>query len=472
MSSRFYIGPSPGGHALRVMKNATDDPATALSNEYEKFAFDSEATGLGYTHKIGAMPDINDLPYNPFVTTMVRYEADWWNVTKGVRRRDSGYQSGTWVLWETQHDAWVSRDTITGTQSIEMISHNFDNYAQFGGQVAPLETRNLIWKLPADNTPHPFPPSSGDIEVFYKYGNAVRLPRPGYSHLDTNLNNFIIHEDLSPAKLIRSGRITIPAGQTVDIQIPPEIGDNLVIGGTAGPVESGPKSDFVTIPQFFASSGQTSILRTVQARFMGDGIIRFREKDGNSAYFAYYVAAENNSSYTSGTGGFLRSHGSGASAYVQMCRPGSGENPSLSDIILDSRWSVMPIIDQGFVPRDDFASPGGGVVPQAYVSFSNPGYVPLVFASWVYQGLQGRPSTTITTTPGTVGYLLAFTMDLYHDGWTGYSRYTEVQPDLVIFNNGVGGSTTGITPNGSIIQTSWYSYFLGVRYYIFAVPQS
>src|SRR5690606_5555153 len=108
-------------------------------------------------------------------------------------------------------------------------------------------------------------------------------------------------------------------------------------------------------PQIMVGSF-TSSYRRVQFRFMGDGVIRFREKAGRSCFVTYYVVAEDGSGYSSGNASFIRSFGEGEDAYVQIRRPGCAEPPNLSDILLDSRWPTMPLIMEGYVPKSAFST--------------------------------------------------------------------------------------------------------------------
>lgn len=464
MSARFYVGPSPGGHALRIMKNATDNPATTPRTQYDKFAFDSESGNLGYAHSLSSLPYIDDMAYPPIVTSMVRYEADWWELQGGTILTENSYLRGTWVAIETLAAARVSRNPANGQQSLFMSSRAVTRGS--GGQYGPgspvLEQRNLVWKLPGDSTAYPFPSSTGTISRFYRAGSQVRLPRPGYSINDPNINNFILHEDLGPAKIVKSGRLNIPAGGTVDVQIPPEIGSNIVVGGCPG-VSGYP----LIIPQVIFDN--TNLFRSVQVRFMGNGVLRFRERSGAAAYFVYFIAAENNSTLTHGTGSFLRSYGTGSDAYVQMCRPGASASPSVSDILLDSRWGTMPIIAEGWVPKSAFAGGSGNTLWHATVTFPDQGYVPLVFVSWV----DVRSASDVETGPGQAGYYAAYTADGYAQGNSGHTRFAEVYNSSITFRHAMGmipaGVYDGITP---ISSAPLLSAFSGVRYYVFAVPQS
>lgn len=464
MSARFYVGSSPGGHALRIMKSATDNPATTLRTQFDKFAFDSESGNLGYAHTLSSLPYIDDMAYPPVVTSMVRYEADWWELQGGSIITENSYLSGSWVAIETLAAARVSRDNVSGAQSLFMssISVTRGSGGQYGPSSPILEQRNLVWKLPGDSTPYPFPSSVGTISRFYRSGSQVRLPRPGYPINDPNVHNFILHEDMGPAKIVKSGRLDIPAGGTVDVQIPPEIGDNIVVGGCPG-VPGYP----LIIPQVIFDN--TDLYRNVQVRFMGNGVLRFRELGGNAAYFVYFIAAENNSTLTHGTGSFLRSYGTGSEAYVQMCRPGASENPSISDVLLDSRWGTMPIIAEGWVPKSAFGGGSDNTLWNATVTFPDQGYVPLVFVNWV----DVRNTSDVETGPGQAGYYVAFTTDGYAEGNSGYTRYAEVYSDGIVFRHAMGmipaGVFDGINP---ISSGPLLSAFSGVRYYVFAVPQS
>lgn len=85
--------------------------------------------------------------------------------------------------------------------------------------------KNLVsvFDLPADDTPLPAgkSPSSGQ-EFFYFSPAIARIAKPGYSYDDPNPRNFILHENRIPAKVIKCGEISVPAGsgKTATINTP------------------------------------------------------------------------------------------------------------------------------------------------------------------------------------------------------------------------------------------------------------
>lgn len=478
MAGRIYIGPNtPGGGGLRIMKNPAHDPKTTPRTDYNKFAFDSESGDLAYAWGVdsSAQTAVSDLGFVPLITSSVMYESGWWEL-QGWIVGTLGFGAGAWG--KTPSVGFVTRFNQAAYPPPEYVEE-VRSLALVGAFPTPLATKHILWQLPATDAAVPFAASTGKIPRFYKSGSQLRMPRAGKSASSSTLTDFILHENLRPAKIIKAGRITLSGGGPVDITLPGPKSPNIFVGGQFS--EPGQP---VTFPYSNLGIGGTSASRRVQWQILGGGAtLRLREKGGNTVDVSYYVVAEDNSSPTSGSASWMRSGVDGdGESYVQIRRPGCAEPPNFADILVDSRWQCMPLVANGFVPKAAFADIGGGG-RQVSVSIPTLGYKPLVLQAWWF--------SYISPNLNGWGYdrwregCVAFLNHPEFAGATGDTAFITVADGSVTFTSyGPNPNTVGFEDFPSVryfkiygpfqSEDSAYSewnQFIGVRYYVFAIPQ-
>lgn len=463
------------GNQLRIMKNPADDPATTPRTDYHKFAFDSQSGDLAYALGINASPA--SAGYYPLISSMAMFESGWWELQSAFVLNPSGrYITSTSAFGRLYHpvNAGGPVEARVGVM-------------QFNPGVtipAPIDTRYMLWQLPADNSAMPFPTSTGAVGRILKTPTAVRVPRAGYLASDTNPFHHILHEALRPAKIVAAGRVSIAASSSVTIPLPGVTTTNLFVGGQFS------ASGGSVVQPFLIEAGYTGIPeeRRVQV-FISTGSITIRERSGLPVDVSYYVVAEDQSAPTSGgDGSFIRSGGSGADRYLQILRPGASSSPSMFDILVDSRWQTMPMISEGFVGAGSFSAPDGNGRRGASVSYAGLGYAPLVLTSWWFNRLNAAGSVLIErwfsegrtcywweTTPPAAGY----TQPRVYTGNTCYTRIADGSAEFVSYLDFPIGWDVAFASPGYTYTPRWPGYgdrsnwddFVGVRYYVFAIPQ-
>jgi len=463
---------------LRIMRDASYNALTTAINDYDKFAFNSENGNLAYAYGIGANP--NGLSYYPLVTSMAQFESGWWDLQSFIKYAPS---TGAGIS-HTCNYARMYQDIRNGGSRSVAVGHQFQSQIASGSDtfrganpIVPIDTKVLVWQLPADGSGYPFPTSAGDVAGVYISPTAIRVPRSGYSVFDSNPAHFILHENMRPAKIITAGSIFLPSGGPVTVVLPGVMPGNVFVGGQI----SNPGAP-VLIPHVDeAGYSFPTPERRVQVS-IGSSSLTFRERNGVSVQVSYYVVAEDNAGNSSGVGPVIETSAESGIKFARIVKPGTTGN-RFADILVDSRWKTMPLIASGFVSRASFSSPSGiaplGNKSTAAVSVPAMGYAPLVLANWWFDRydasghldrimLEGRVTFGIETASGnlTSGTQM----------FTGWSCYTKVQDTLLTFTNFFANPTAWTASAylwASLRPTrTLFDDFVGVQYYAFAIPQS
>jgi hypothetical protein len=193
----------------------------------------------------------------------------------------------------------------------------------------------------------------------------------------------------------------------------------------------------------------------------------------------YAVCSADKSGFTSGGSKILLRDNDGAQDYVQIKRPGSSDtSPSLNDIMIDTRLSYLPILDEGYLTYpDDFTALTGGDRYKgnmvASVSFENPdGILPFVKCGVVFAGddsLELKLGNN-TNPLHPITYWGSHKIG-YGGSWDnrceGTSTWAEIVSDTSV-NFYASGTNPFFYSGGS--TASFGSDVVGLRYYIFGIP--
>ncbi|HTV67510.1 MAG TPA: hypothetical protein VMF90_03140, partial [Rhizobiaceae bacterium] len=174
--------------------------------------------------------------------------------------------------------------------------------------------------------------------------NQVVVSRPGFTTASTG-RNLILDSGRIPAKIIASGEVRIAAGASVTVASPVTLRPTAYVDyhvkaasvaqWTHPPLQTGSLTSKVTIP-FRWRINAGSVQMQNQASFAID---------------VRYMILADDSQQTSGGSEWMRKIGN----EWQIKRPGSSDsNPALSDIMIDTRFSYVPILDEGYIPISQF----------------------------------------------------------------------------------------------------------------------
>ncbi|RUW55622.1 hypothetical protein EOA32_00975 [Mesorhizobium sp. M1A.F.Ca.ET.072.01.1.1] len=320
-------------------------------------------------------------------------------------------------------------------------------------------------------------PVSGQ-QVLLINPTTARLALPGRTVSDPNPDHYIFHEDKIPAKIMAAGDVTVPASGSIDIPCPL-------------PITAFTYMDFMikrqTDTEFWNPPFYDSIAsdKSLQFRYFIDVAnqkVTITNQKATALTLRYIIFADSDQIETTGGKKVLYNGNDGTTDFAQIKRPGSSDvAPNLNDIIVDTRLAYLPILAQGFLNwTADFptvvASPNkfkGERMTTINVNNPSPALKLYVKQSIIFP----ESSHPIATRPD---FHRVFTDAA---SWTGRasqdSSWAMVHADESAVDfymagsnpqtaNNSGGTTKNQTWDGSNHDTD----ALGMRYYIFGIPQN
>lgn len=334
-----------------------------------------------------------------------------------------------------------------------------------------------VFNLPDKNVAIPDnsgAPTSGDevIRIDSAGGGLCRVALPGHDITDPDPENYILHEDKIPVKIIKCGEADVDQGTTISIPCPLPLTPYTYMDFH---VKRKSDSEWWQPPYFVGTSEAQSLSFEYTVDTDDDEIV-ITNTSNSDLTIRYAICGTSEDSPTSGGSRILLKGNDGAQDYVQIKRPGSSDAaPNLNDIMIDTRLSYLPILAEGFLSYpDDFPNALTGSERHkgerwATVNFANPdGMLPLVKVGAVFAG---SDSFTGEYNPVTVWnrHDVRVTSDPNWNGRaSGGSVWANIKQTSVDFYSG--GTNPYWTPTINI--TSYPSTMLGLRYYIFGIPQS
>lgn len=303
-------------------------------------------------------------------------------------------------------------------------------------------------------------------------GGVCRIALPGKIVSDSNPENFILHEEKIPAKVLRSGEIEVDQGDTATITSPLPLTPFAYMDFH---VKRKDDTEWWHPPYFVGQDKGQSLSFEYEVDTDNNEIV-VTNTAGTDLTIRYAICADSEEAPTSGGVKILLNGNDGTQDYVQVKRPGSSDvAPNLNDIMIDTRLSYLPILAEGFLSYpDDFPTAIVGSdryrgERKATVTFANPGgLLPLVKVGAIFDG-----SETFTGAYNPVSVWNRHDVRVTSDpSWkgraSGGSVWANINQESVDFYSG--GANPYFTQSVNI--TSYPSTMLGLRYYIFGLPQS
>ncbi|BBD37010.1 hypothetical protein Amn_18900 [Aminobacter sp. Y103A] len=329
-----------------------------------------------------------------------------------------------------------------------------------------------VLELPAGNEPLPTyagTPTAGQKSLMIST-SQVRMAYPGHDINESSHEAFIFSESRIPAKVIGSGQTWVNTGANVKIF-------------TKRPTTVGTYVDFIIKrpseaqfhhPPYLPSGTSTSNRIYVNYVIEADGI-RFYNTGDQQADIRYIVFADDDSPNTTGGSKVMRQANDGTVDYFQLKVPGSSDTaPNLNDIILDSRYPNIPIVDEGWLAASAFTETGDGFLGlyKKTVNFTNDGFMPFVkyMCTWNNGGIRAPFNRILrvfnTTRPG---------------GAFWNNKPSGVSTNCRIFDNKLEFFHSSGNPNrlqidnqltGTEANPIYGETLVGIRWYLFAIPLS
>lgn len=435
-------------------------PSGSNVSTYQKVTYVGIGNQMNVAIKNSYFPD---LPYQlPLYDLKIKRVADnkWIEVNR-VRYQGEednlGREAAYWNTLDSGNSIWW----LNYTHPFAQIGH-VGNGIVFTGSVpgtdsTPFEKTVVVWRLPGNNVPildgAPLPPVVGQDSIRIS-DTGFRVAKPGYDVDTATATQLAFDSANRPASIIAGADISLPIGTTeyeLNVAVPNSTVLDLYLYDSGGSVifPMSPENGALVAEYWFSGTKLfiSNAVRACRARFI--------------------VLAFDGAPPTSGPNDVLRQFSSGGQNVMQILKPGAANNPSFSDIILDSRWPALQILKEGYLPvaavanRNPQVSNAG--VSQT-VTFPNAGGVfPIVKYMTVHndasQGLCVRPPQTRVIENYN-------NSTVYQSGYSTYCVLGSNQATFWTFNG---------NPYLERWTSSWqYDYppdpIVGIRYYILGIP--
>lgn len=534
MSTCFASEYQPGiGPVLRIMKDATYDPLTTPPTDYGKMSFDSRTTKIGYVYDIytqgydnryrsGGYAFANGDLNTVVATGNVLATADacmiWKTTAQG--QQDFYMSAGWWPfgylpIVEYRNRTGATAGVFDGPSVSYFTANNVGyvvstvayycqtNMVSTGGTPLQKELYQLplqdstnasisrynwqlsVLQLPAraDALPdYSTTPTPGQTQLLLS-ATTARFALAGRDVSSTNPDHFIFHENKIPAKIMAAGDVNISGNGTVDILCPLPLTEFTYMDFH---IKKQADAEFWHPPFYngVSSAGNYKISYQVKS-----DRITVTNPTSTAVTVRYIIFADSEAAYTTGGTQIYRQGNDGTRNFTQIKRPGSSDvAPSLNDIIVDSRLAYLPILAQGFLNwSSDFPTTITGSERykgerKATVSVTNPSPNLKLFC----KTLVVFPSPTSPN--GIIGGLHRVFTDLGSGSWIGRASCDSCWANIHAAEDGVDFYMSGDNPlsihyNGSGYDVSYAQRWagannfpitppLGLRYYIFGIPQS
>ncbi len=322
---------------------------------------------------------------------------------------------------------------------------------------------HAYWDFPADGAPMVSYNNRPDLEIYRSNQQGVIMSRPGYSvDSSTGTRHRILDSTINLASVVMIGtQYGIQPGQTVDI--PSNL--NMPMASTSivemMVKESGEEQ---YVPPHILSGYAKDRSLFVQHK-VNPYSISIRNRGTHSIDVTYVVFNIDAEPQTTGGSEIIRKVNINGREEVQIKKPNSSDtNPKVSDLLLDTRFPTMQIIQEGFIPAhaftDDPENPYllGRVAKQ--INFNNNGFKPfvkfnLVFEDRIHPPIMSRAYNYQTSTGA--------------NGGSKFSSLARVRDNNVKFWMNPDSWASIRLYDGRVIVEWFGSNPLGIRYYIFGV---
>lgn len=525
--TKLVMGKQGNQPFVKVMRNDEDDPYIIPDSDFGAFLFNSNNQELGYIEGIEAEYAQN--PKFPYPGSSSDPARRWWPAGSGWNNADfytySYTLSGQYLRWyafinnlygdfgDTDVSPFVELNRGNNSSGVMRALENFFQYTGIpqgpreGGHWAicvsaawrsttPGISMNPVgtdiedqsstrpgniagiwslrgdndkwllttWDIPGNNMPLSRPsatPVAGQEQIRLD-STGIKIARRGFTVDDTDPRRFIMTSDKIPVKIMATGTATLPNNTDVDIPTPLDVTDNTVVRIMA----RRPGTNWTHPPLYTLNTGQGGVI-TYQP--MGD-FVRFRNSSGSAIEIRYMIFCDDTENPTSGGEEVFRR----VDDYIQIKKPGSSDTePSISDVVLDTRLVYPTIVDEGFIGYQDMtespSDPMYGTIAKT-VNFTNDGgFVPYVMYNTVYDAGGGKTS-----------YKTAFIRILFTSTSSPWQFAPSRQSSLAeITDTSVKFHLTRDNPWTVTASSSGYSTSnngepnpIGIRYYIFAIPNT
>jgi len=527
MSRLLALESQSGRPVIKGMIDASYDPVATPNSDMGKFFFNSENQKVGYIKDIFVVvPDFTAYPATGSAISPTRYfypsgsnknncqilvesftasgkRYQRWNFFQDYFAAQYGYSFFPLVEVRSPSDGTTNKFQgphvdLTGAGTSGQIASYASNtcktnrvidtgssggpsgrnrpavpvfVTEAGGNPNNIRGLVTVFDLPMHDEPIPnnaSSPVAGDVIIDLTSPGTCRVALPGHSVTDPDPNNFILHENRIPAKILAAGQLTLAAGATAVITTRLPTTDRTYMDYL---VKKSVETTFWTPPYIDNINAHANDFNYTVS---GSTVTVVSTCDQSMDIF-YVVYANSGEAPTTGGSQIFIGGNDGIGPYIQIKRPGSSDvAPNLNDIMLDTRLVYVPLLAEGFLNwPTDFPTVISGSdlfkgVRKATITVPNP------------QGLLLFPKVGAIFNPPAVtsaydepsavwGEHRVFTLSGSWAGQTaGYSTWANPTSATSVDIFGSNNNPWTIQPSASYYS----SQLKGLRYYIFGIPQS
>ena len=326
-----------------------------------------------------------------------------------------------------------------------------------GSTSQPYEKTAVIWRLPGNNVPikdsSPKAPVAGQ-RVIEITPTACRVAKPGYDVRTATPTQLAFDSSNRPASIIGGDDISLPAGQVTQYELGFTVPNDTVLdlylytGGT------------IAFPM--SPAGQS-----LAAEYWFSGTKLFINNLSISCRARFIVIAFDGSEQSSGPNKVFKTLADGN---IQLLKPGAGMVPRFSDIILDSRWPCLQILDDGYfnVAAQPNKQPPDSINAgqSRTITFDSAGMFPIV----KYMTVHNHPDYGLGVKPPQTSITENYNnKTVYHQGASSYCLLSSGQATFWTFNGNPNRETWNSNDGWGFSYPD--SQIIGIRYFILGIPQ-
>jgi hypothetical protein len=307
---------------------------------------------------------------------------------------------------------------------------------------------------------------------------TARLALPGRTVADSDPNHYVFHEDKIPAKIMAAGDINIAASGTADIACPLPLTPYTYMDFM---IRRQSDANFWN-PPFYDSIASNKSLQFTYFIDVANQKVTITNLKATAITIRYIIFADSEDAPTTGGKKVLYRGNDGTRDFVQIKRPGSSDlAPNLNDIIVDTRLAYVPILAQGFLSwSTDFPTVITGSdrfkgERMATIAVNNPSPSLKLFAK---QTVVFPSNTDIISVQNSFHRVFTDAGGTWTGRSSGHSSWAMIYSDESAVDFYMAGANPISYQNdGAHFAQYWDGSLhrtdaLGLRYYIFGIPQS
>lgn len=214
-----------------------------------------------------------------------------------------------------------------------------------------------VWNLPADSSPLPSYVTTPSLETVRISRTKVAVTRPGYAvggAVGPNQHILDSDSDVTQAFCVAAGTVNIPASSNVLVANPTDIPWTR---STIADMIVKRQGELQYVPAYHPVFTSAASVFGVQYVVTGTGIRIYNEAAFPVTVTYMVFNADDEQGQSSGGTQVMRRLNDGVRDYIQIKRPGSSDSDIRpSDILLDTRFPTVHILQEGWLPIADFSS--------------------------------------------------------------------------------------------------------------------